>query len=81
MSDSSSFSKYAFTKSKLEVSSSNSFSVAYFMSILHSLNFTLQLVGVLREVKYLQMLNQSDIPDTAAAFFEKRETLTKVCLF
>ncbi|XP_032902051.1 dynein heavy chain 11, axonemal [Amblyraja radiata] len=42
-----------------------------------NVNFDHQLVGVLREVKYLQMLNQSDIPDTAAAFFEKRETLTK----
>uniref|UniRef100_UPI00398EA260 dynein axonemal heavy chain 11-like isoform X1 n=2 Tax=Pristiophorus japonicus TaxID=55135 RepID=UPI00398EA260 len=42
-----------------------------------SVNFDHQLVAVLREVKYLQILNHSDIPDTAAAIFEKRETLTK----
>ncbi|XP_078394996.1 dynein axonemal heavy chain 11-like [Cetorhinus maximus] len=42
-----------------------------------SVNFDHQLVAVLREVKYLQILNQSDIPEAAAAIFKKRETLTK----
>ncbi|XP_060681399.1 dynein axonemal heavy chain 11-like isoform X1 [Hemiscyllium ocellatum] len=42
-----------------------------------SVNFDHQLVAVLREVKYLQMLNQPDIPEAAATIFEKRETLTK----
>uniref|UniRef100_A0A4W3JPZ5 Dynein axonemal heavy chain 11 n=1 Tax=Callorhinchus milii TaxID=7868 RepID=A0A4W3JPZ5_CALMI len=44
-----------------------------------SVNFDPQLVAVLREVKYLQVLNQANIPEAALAIFKKRETLTKVC--
>ncbi|XP_076978309.1 dynein axonemal heavy chain 11 isoform X2 [Tamandua tetradactyla] len=42
-----------------------------------SVNFDPKLVAVLREVKYLLMLKKSDIPDSALAIFEKRNTLLK----
>nr|XP_006007896.1 PREDICTED: dynein heavy chain 11, axonemal [Latimeria chalumnae] len=42
-----------------------------------SVNFDPKLVAVLREVKYLQMLNQSDIPEAASVMFAKRETFIK----
>ncbi|KAM4874879.1 dynein axonemal heavy chain 11 [Thomomys bottae] len=40
-------------------------------------NFDPKLVAVLREVKYLLMLKKSDIPDSALAIFQKRNTLLK----
>ncbi|XP_053322781.1 dynein axonemal heavy chain 11 [Spea bombifrons] len=42
-----------------------------------SVNFDQKLVAVLREVKYLQILNQTDIPTAALFIFEKRELLHK----
>ncbi|XP_029444925.1 dynein heavy chain 11, axonemal [Rhinatrema bivittatum] len=42
-----------------------------------SVNFDSKLVAVLREVKYLQMLNQSNIPEAAMHIFEKRDTFIK----
>ncbi|XP_023606561.1 dynein heavy chain 11, axonemal, partial [Myotis lucifugus] len=42
-----------------------------------SVNFDPKLVAVLREVKYLLMLRKSDIPDSALAIFEKRNTILK----
>ncbi|XP_034877289.1 dynein heavy chain 11, axonemal [Mirounga leonina] len=42
-----------------------------------SVNFDPQLVAVLREVKYLLMLKKSDIPDSALAIFQKRNTILK----
>ncbi|XP_078609718.1 dynein beta chain, ciliary-like isoform X2 [Branchiostoma floridae x Branchiostoma japonicum] len=39
-----------------------------------SVNFSPQLVAVLREVKYLENLQRSDIPDTAAEIYAKNET-------
>ncbi|XP_063306953.1 dynein axonemal heavy chain 11 [Pelobates fuscus] len=42
-----------------------------------SVNFDPKLVAVLREVKYLQILNQTDIPKAALIIYEKRELLHK----
>ncbi|XP_074223450.1 dynein axonemal heavy chain 11 isoform X1 [Camelus bactrianus] len=42
-----------------------------------SVNFDPKLVAVLRDVKYLLMLKKSDIPDSALAIFEKRNTILK----
>lgn len=42
-----------------------------------SVNFDPKLVAVLREVKYLQVLNHSDIPKAALGIFEKKEILHK----
>ncbi|EPQ11489.1 Dynein heavy chain 11, axonemal [Myotis brandtii] len=42
-----------------------------------SVNFDPKLVAVLREVKYLLMLRKSDIPDSALAIFEKRNSILK----
>uniref|UniRef100_A0A8C5QHE5 Dynein axonemal heavy chain 11 n=1 Tax=Leptobrachium leishanense TaxID=445787 RepID=A0A8C5QHE5_9ANUR len=42
-----------------------------------SVNFEPKLVAVLREVKYLQILNHADIPKAALIIFEKRELLRK----
>ncbi|KAI8492613.1 Dynein heavy chain 9, axonemal, partial [Branchiostoma belcheri] len=42
-----------------------------------SVNFSPQLVAVLREVKYLENLQRSDIPDTAAEIYAKNETFRK----
>ncbi|XP_066292954.1 dynein beta chain, ciliary-like [Branchiostoma lanceolatum] len=39
-----------------------------------SVNFSPQLVAVLREVKYLENLQREDIPDTAAEIYAKNET-------
>uniref|UniRef100_A0A6I8PET2 Dynein axonemal heavy chain 11 n=2 Tax=Ornithorhynchus anatinus TaxID=9258 RepID=A0A6I8PET2_ORNAN len=40
-------------------------------------NFDPQLVAVLREVKYLLMLKQPDIPNSALSIFERRNTFLK----
>uniref|UniRef100_A0A8C9AK17 Dynein axonemal heavy chain 11 n=1 Tax=Prolemur simus TaxID=1328070 RepID=A0A8C9AK17_PROSS len=40
-------------------------------------NFDPKLVAVLREVKYLLMLKKTDIPDSALAIFNKRNTILK----
>uniref|UniRef100_A0A5F8GSV7 Dynein axonemal heavy chain 11 n=1 Tax=Monodelphis domestica TaxID=13616 RepID=A0A5F8GSV7_MONDO len=42
-----------------------------------SVNFDPKLVAVLREVKYLLMLEKSDIPDSALAIYGKRDTYLK----
>ncbi|XP_062957128.1 dynein axonemal heavy chain 11 [Cynocephalus volans] len=42
-----------------------------------SVNFDPKLVAVLREVKYLLMLKKPDIPDSALAIFQKRNTILK----
>ncbi|XP_043921477.1 dynein axonemal heavy chain 11 [Protopterus annectens] len=42
-----------------------------------SVNFDPKLVAVLREVKYLQILNQHDIPEAAVAMFEEKEAYLK----
>nr|XP_020145462.1 dynein heavy chain 11, axonemal [Microcebus murinus] len=42
-----------------------------------SVNFDPKLVAVLREVKYLLMLKKPDIPDSALAIFNKRNTISK----
>ncbi|XP_048655651.1 dynein axonemal heavy chain 11 isoform X1 [Marmota marmota marmota] len=42
-----------------------------------SVNFDPKLVAVLREVKYLLMMKKSDIPDSALAIFQKRNTILK----
>nr|XP_015213314.1 PREDICTED: dynein heavy chain 11, axonemal [Lepisosteus oculatus] len=47
------------------------------LSGLLSVNFDPQLVAVLREVKYLQMLNQTNIPEAALAMYEKKEMFIK----
>ncbi|XP_030057583.1 dynein axonemal heavy chain 11 [Microcaecilia unicolor] len=43
-----------------------------------SINFDSKLVAILREVKYLQMLNQSNIPEVAINMFEKKDTFLKL---
>ncbi|KAM7123899.1 LOW QUALITY PROTEIN: dynein axonemal heavy chain 11 [Ciconia maguari] len=42
-----------------------------------SVNFDPELVALLREVKYLLMLNQPSIPDFALAIYEKRNSFAK----
>ncbi|XP_040289656.1 dynein heavy chain 11, axonemal [Bufo bufo] len=42
-----------------------------------SVNFDPKLVAVLREVKYLQVLNHTDLPKAALSIFEKKEILHK----
>ncbi|KAH0627401.1 hypothetical protein JD844_003041 [Phrynosoma platyrhinos] len=42
-----------------------------------SVNFDSKLVAVLRDVKYLLLLNQPDIPRSALELYNKRETFTK----
>ncbi|KAG8514707.1 Dynein heavy chain 11, axonemal, partial [Galemys pyrenaicus] len=50
---------------------------ARFLKYVLILVFFSKLVAVMREVKYLLMLKKSDIPNSALAIFEKRNTILK----